>query len=76
MPKIATLAEGQVTSSPHEMIIVELVQPDDMPAVVKITWPPYPTVAHPRKFPATASAAMRILANAVTRLAGIRMSAP
>jgi len=45
-----------------------------MPAVIVIRWPGQPTISDPRQFSATASAAMRILANAVTRLAGMRAS--
>ena len=43
-----------------------------MPAVVMIRWPQQPTITDPRKFTEIASAAMRILAHAVTRLNQIK----
>ena len=39
MSKSTSLAESQVTQTPHDVVTVELVQPDGMPAVVQISWP-------------------------------------
>jgi hypothetical protein len=43
-----------------------------MPAVVRIIWPPKPTVCHPRRYAAVAAAAMKLLAEASTTLTGIK----
>jgi len=72
MSKTIELASGQITRT--DALTIELVKPTDMPAVIMIRWPVQPTISDPRQFSATASAAMRILANAVTRLAGMRAS--
>ena len=72
MGQATVLASGEINQS--DVLEVELVRPLDMPAVIVIRWPGQPTISDPKTFPATASAAMRILANAVTRLAGMRAS--
>jgi hypothetical protein len=48
--KTTTLAEGQVTASPHNTILIELVEADKTPAVVIIRRPEKPCVIHPRRF--------------------------
>jgi hypothetical protein len=48
-PERAPLASGQITGA--DTITVELVAPDDMPAVIRIIWPLQPTVVDPRRFP-------------------------
>jgi hypothetical protein len=72
MGQITVLASGEINQSDN--LKVELVRPSDMPAVIVIRWPGQPTISDPGQLSATASAAMRILANAVTRLAGMRAS--
>ena len=72
MGQATVLASGEINQS--DVLEVKLVRPSDMPAVIVIRWPGQPTISDPTTFPATASAAMRILANAVTRLAGMRAS--
>jgi hypothetical protein len=74
MSKTSTLAEGQLTQSPQNTITVELVAPDDMPAIVRIVWPLQPTVSDPRRFPDTAAVIARQFAEAATTLARIRAS--
>jgi hypothetical protein len=44
--KITELAAGQ-THSPNNTMIVELVEPDGMPAVVRIGWPVQHTLCDP-----------------------------
>ena len=56
------------------MITVELIQPDSMPAVVRIVWPTAPTITTPARYLEVASTAMRLLAEASTTLARIRAS--
>jgi hypothetical protein len=45
---ITPLASAQVN---HDQLKVELVEPDGMPPMVKITWPAQPTVVDPKRFP-------------------------
>ena len=72
MSTITTLAEGQITQSPHNTILVELVQPDGMPATVRISWPLQPTVVDPRRFPDVAAGIAQLFARAHIVLAAIR----
>jgi hypothetical protein len=69
MSEITPLASSQIN---HDHLSVELVEPDGMPAVVRIVWPPKPTVFHPRRFPAGADTAARLFASAVVKLAQLR----
>jgi len=43
-----------------------------MPPAVLIRWPQMRSITDPRKFTAVANAAMRVLAQAVTKLASIK----
>jgi hypothetical protein len=61
--KSTILASGQITPSPHHTITVELVDPDGVPATVRIGWPPQPTVINPRRFPELAARVARIFAD-------------
>jgi hypothetical protein len=70
---ITTLAAGAITPS-GDTIKVELVTPDGMPATIKITWPPQPTVCDPRRYAEGAAVAMRLLAQASNLLARIKAS--
>lgn len=72
MSKTTTLAESQVTASPHNTILIELVEADETPAVVIVQWPLQPTVLHPRRFPETAAMIARLFATASTELARIK----
>jgi hypothetical protein len=70
MSKITELATGQLTAT--DSITIELVEADETPAVVIITWPAKPTVLHPRRFPSCANTAAGVFAAAIVRLAHIR----
>lgn len=72
MSHTTMLGETQLTQSPHNVVTIELVAPDDMPATVKITWPLLPTVVDPRRFPDTAAVVARMFASASTELARIK----
>jgi hypothetical protein len=65
------LAHGQHHPS-DDTIVIELVEPADMPAVVRIVWPSAPTITTPAKLNEVAAKAMKILAYASTRYAQIR----
>ena len=64
------LASGAITVT--DSLTIELVKPSDMPTTVVIRWPAQPSIVASSRFPATANAAMRIMAQAVTRLAALR----
>jgi hypothetical protein len=66
---ITPLASAEVN---HDHLSIELVEPDGMPAMVRIVWPPQPTVVPIVRFPETAAAIARLFATAATTLAGIK----
>jgi hypothetical protein len=68
MSKITTLASGRIT--PSDTLTVELIQPDSMPAVVRIVWPTKPSVttATPKALAALAAAMVRCLGEAQAEL--------
>ena len=72
MTKSTTLSTGPINGA--EVITVELIQPDSMPAVVRIVWPTALTITTPARDLEVASTAMRLLAEASTTLARIRAS--
>jgi hypothetical protein len=57
-----------------DLVTVELIQPDPMPAAVRIVWPTAPTITTPARYNEVASTAMRLLAEASITLARIRAS--
>jgi hypothetical protein len=65
-PPITPLASAQIN---HDHLKVELVEPDRLPAMVRIVWPAKPTVATPANYPAVAAAITRIIAESATALA-------
>ena len=60
-------ARGTINQS--DELLIELRQPDNMPATVVIIWPTAPSVAAPAAFPATASKITALVASAAVRLA-------
>ena len=52
------LASSQIN---NDQLKVELVEPDTMAAMVRIVWPPQPTVVDPRRFPDVAAAIAKSL---------------
>ena len=73
MSKKTTLSHGQIING-ADPITVELIQPDSMPAVVRIVWPTAPTITTPGRYLEVASTAMRLLAEASTTLTRIKAS--
>jgi hypothetical protein len=61
------LASGTING--HDRITVELVQPPDSPALVAVSWPLKASVSTVEAFPAVASKAAALFAQAATRLA-------
>jgi hypothetical protein len=68
--QITELASAQVNATGQ--ISIELIEANQTPAVVVITWPDKATVLHPHRFPYMAAAAARLFAEAATRLANIK----
>jgi hypothetical protein len=68
--KSTILSTGPINGA--DTITIELIQPADMPAVVRIVWPTAPTITPPARYLEVASTAMRLLAEASTTLARIR----
>jgi hypothetical protein len=59
------LASGPITRS-GDTLAVELVEPTDHPAAIRIVWPAKTTIMPPAKFNGAAVEIMRLLASAVT----------
>jgi hypothetical protein len=53
---------GQRPDHPTDMLLVELREPDELPATVLITWPQAPSVVDPGRFSATANSVARLMA--------------
>jgi hypothetical protein len=70
MSKVTELASAQLSAV--DAITIELLEADETPAVVIISWPLQPTVVHPHRFPSAADSAVRIFVAAVVQLASIR----
>jgi hypothetical protein len=66
---ITPLASAQVG---HDIISIELVEPDSMPAVIKITWPVQPSIVDPTSFGETAAALVKMFSNAHVELARVK----
>jgi hypothetical protein len=66
---ITPLASSQIN---HDHLKVELVEPDSMPAMVRIVWPLQPTVVDPKRVPDTAAAVAQLFARAHIVLAGLK----
>jgi hypothetical protein len=56
----------------NDQLKVELVEPDRMPHMVRITWPLQPTVIDPPRFGDTAAALVKLFSEARVALAAIR----
>jgi hypothetical protein len=66
MTETTPLASSKIN---HDHLKVELVEPDSMPAIVRIVWPAKPTVATPANYPAVAAAITQLIAESATALA-------
>jgi hypothetical protein len=66
---ITPLASAQVD---HDQLKVELVEPPDAPAMVRITWPPQPTIVDPKRFPDVAATIAQLFARAHVVLAALK----
>jgi hypothetical protein len=66
---ITPLASSQIN---HDQLAIELIEPVGLPPMVKITWPPAPTVVDPRRFPDIAAAIAQLFARAHIVLASLK----
>ena len=66
------LSSGPINGA--DTLTIEVIQPDSIPALVRIVWPTAATISAPAHYLQVASAAMRLLAEASTTLARIRSS--
>jgi hypothetical protein len=66
---ITPLASAQIN---HDQLKVELVEPDMLPPMVKITWPDAPTIVDPKRFPEVAAAVAQLFARAHIVLAALK----
>jgi hypothetical protein len=67
MNKSTTLASGQINGTDH--LTIELIEPPDLPPIIRFRWPERPTVCPPAQLDAT----IRVLANSVVELAALRV---
>ena len=63
------LASAQIN---HDYLKIELVEPDAMPPMVRIVWPPQPTIVDPRRFPDVAATVATLFARAHIVLAALK----
>jgi hypothetical protein len=66
---ITPLASAQIN---HDQIKIELIEPDSMPAKVRISWPAGPSIIDPKAFPDTAAAVATLFARAHVVLAALK----
>jgi hypothetical protein len=66
-----TLAAGTINGA--DQLSIELVEPPDLPPVIRFRWPVKPTVCPPAQLDAVVAAAMRLLSAAVIELAALRV---
>jgi hypothetical protein len=71
MSKVTQLARGPINGA--DELSIDLVEPTDLPPVIRIRWPDKPTVCPPAQLNATVAAAMRVMSNAVVELAALRL---
>ena len=56
----------------HDQLVVELVEPDSMPAMVRMVWPAHPSIIDTGAFPDTAATIAQLFARAHIVLAALR----
>ena len=73
-PSFPIVLASRTINRSGDLVTVELIQPDSMPASVRDVWPTAPTITTPARYNEVASTAMRLLAEASTTLARIKAS--
>lgn len=72
MPQSFTTPLASAPIGQHDRLTVELVEPDHLPAKVKITWPEHPSLIDPKDFPDTAATIAQQFARAHIVLAALK----
>jgi hypothetical protein len=67
---VTQLASGTINGA--DELLVQLIQPDDMPAMVRVVWPGKPTVCDTKRFPDTAATIAQLFARAHIVLAALK----
>ena len=67
---VTQLASGTINGA--DELLVQLIQPDDMPAMVRVVWPAKPTVCDTKRFPDTAATIAQLFARAHIVLAALK----
>jgi hypothetical protein len=67
---VTQLAHGKITKADH--LTIELVEPPNMPPVIRLRWPAKPSITTPDAYANAAAAAMQVLAAATVELAAIK----
>jgi hypothetical protein len=67
---ISPLASSQINHS--DQLSIELIEPADLPPMVRITWPLQASLIDPKAFPDVAAAIAQLFARAHIVLAAIR----
>ena len=70
MSDVTQLAHTNINGA--DEVTVQLIRPVADPAIVRIVWPPLPTVVTPQRFPEIAAVIVRMFAAASTELAAIK----
>ena len=65
------LAHGKITNA--DTLTVQLVEPPDMPPVIRLRWPEKPLITTPDAYANVAAGIMQILAAAVVELAALKV---
>ena len=68
-PPITPLASAAID---HDQIKIELIEPDSLPAKVRISWPSGPSIIDPKAFPDTAATIAQLFARAHIVLAAVK----
>jgi hypothetical protein len=66
------LASAQINGG--ESITIQVVEPDHLPAKVKVTWPAHASLVDPKAFPDVANAIATLFARAHIVLAALKAS--
>jgi hypothetical protein len=69
--KTTPIASGKITNNDH--LTIELLEPRDMPPIIRFRWPDKPSLCPPTQLDAAVAAAMKVLSNAVVELAALRV---
>jgi hypothetical protein len=70
--RVFTVLSEPANPPQPDIVTIELVDPDNMPAAVRIAWPLQPTVVDPPRFRDTAAAVVKMFSEAHITLVRIK----